>query len=243
MNVIKRIIFISMIFILSGTVPALAEEHATDPYTGEIITWDINGAGEEELAGLPENQGNGQSVEENIEDQFNVLQQMYINESAAETDGREVTSCRLLIPDYETFKWNQSNVNVILRGDTGIETFTLYRQSGFESREQLKVGRYALVSAKTIDGSMIFRTEDPWFDVTSTGENVLALYPGTGNISTADITISEELETVDVTEVDPESHKVSVVIIILIVIFIMLFIIGMAVIIILIARKKRDKYS
>ena len=240
---IKHLCWLSLVLILAGTGTARAEERPTDPYTGELITWDIHGVGEEELAGLPENQGRDQSVEEQIQDQFDVLKQIYRNESAAETDGRVTTTCRLEIPDYEAFEWNQSNVTVILRGDGGTETFTLYRQSGFKTVEQMKVGRYSLVSAKTIDGSMIFRMEAPWIEVTSSGENVFSLYPGKGNITTSDIKISDDLETVEDSETAPENHKNGVIIIASIVIITFIVISVLGVIIIVVVRKKKDRFS
>ena len=240
---IKHLCWLSLVLILAGTGTARAEERPTDPYTGEVITWDIHGVGEEELAGLPENQGRDQSVEEQIQDQFDVLKQIYRNESAAETDGRATTTCRLEIPDYEAFELNQSNVTVILRGDGGTETFTLYRQSGFKTVEQLKVGRYSLVSAKTIDGSMIFRMEAPWIEVTSSGENVFSLYPGKGNITTSDITISSDLATVEDVETGQENNRTSIVIIILIVMITLIVISVSGGIMIMVIRKKKDRYS
>ena len=240
---IKYICWLALVLVLTAAGTAEAEERPTDPYTGEVITWDITGAGEEELAGLPENQGKDPGIEDQIQDQFDVLQQMYKNESAAETDGRELTTCRLEIPDYESYEWNQSNVTVILRGDGGTETFTLYRQSGFRTAEQLKTGRYAWVRAQTIDGGMIFRTEEPWFEVTSSGENRLALYPAAGNITTSDIKIADDLETVEDSETASENHKISVFIIVIIVIITLIVISVLGVIIIVVVRKKKDRFS
>lgn len=240
---IKYICWLALVLVLTAAGTAEAEERPTDPYTGEVITWDITGAGEEELAGLPENQGKDPGIEDQIQDQFDVLQQMYKNESAAETDGRELTTCRLEILDYEDYEWNQNNVTVILRGDGGLETFTLYRQSGFKTVEQLKAGRYALVSAKTIDGSMIFRMEAPWIEVTLSGENVFFLYPGKGNITTSDITISSDLATVEDVETGQENNRTSVVIIILIVMITLIVISVSGGIMIMVIRKKKDRYS
>ena len=47
---IKHLCWLSLVLILAGTGTARAEERPTDPYTGEVITWDIHGVGEEELA-------------------------------------------------------------------------------------------------------------------------------------------------------------------------------------------------
>ena len=193
----SKIFMATMILALvaAGTVRE-DEERPTDPYTGEVITWDINGNGEEEGAGLPENQGNGQTPEANIQEEFDALLQIYRNESEWETDGRVLTSCHISIPDYETYDWNQSNVRVLLRGKGETIVITLYKQSGFEAVEQIKTGRYAFVSAQTVDGSMSFRPEEPWIEVTDVDENSITLYPAKANISASDISISAELETV-----------------------------------------------
>ena len=177
----------------AGTVRA-EEERPTDPYTGEVITWDISN-GEEEDAGLPENQGNGQTPPTNIQEEFDALLQIYKNESEWETDGRVMTSCQISIPDYGTYDWNQSNVQVLLRGKGGMAVITLYKQSGFETVDQIKTGRYAFVSARTIDGSMAFRPEESWIDIADVGENSIKLYPAKANITASDVTISAELET------------------------------------------------
>ena len=240
---IKKVWWLSLVLVLIAAGTAEAEERPTDPYTGEEITWDLNGAGEEELAGLPENQGKDPGIEDQIQDQFDVLQQMYKNESAAETDGRELTTCHLEIPDYEDYEWNQNNVTVILRGDGGLETFTLYRQSGFKTVEQLKAGRYTLVSAKTIDGSMIFKAEEPWFEVNPIGENVIALFPGEGNITAKDITISAELETINNEEKAHEKRNINVLLIIGIVIILLLNMAILAGICILIMKKRKNRFS
>ena len=57
---IKYICWLALVLVLTAAGTAEAEERPTDPYTGEVITWDITGAGEEEMAGLPENQGREQ---------------------------------------------------------------------------------------------------------------------------------------------------------------------------------------
>ena len=53
----------ALVLVLTAAGTAEAEERPTDPYTGEVITWDITGAGEEEaLAALKELYGVGTKV-------------------------------------------------------------------------------------------------------------------------------------------------------------------------------------
>lgn len=168
-------------------------EVQTDEF-GIVMDWDATGNGGEDGAGLEETAAITESaVDEtySFEEQADILKQMQEAETTAPTETGLITVTLSNAPD----EWSRNNICVTLyRGNVEEKVF-LYRQSNWETKEQLPIGHYTVYKVESLDGQTEFHADVNSFDITE--NNAVTLKLSHGSLETAVI-----LSNADQTELE-----------------------------------------
>lgn len=184
---------------LSGT--ALAEEYPTDEY-GNEITWDVNGAGYEDGAGLEELDEDETTEAEtySFQEQAEVFSQM----QAAETEAPEETGLLTVVLDDVPDSWSQNNIRLSLYRGNVKEDIFLYRQSNWGESIQIPVGHYTVFKVETLDGKEEFHSDISTFDITEKTAVNLTLAYGAQEATAPEVTIPDAENTENTEEIDSD---------------------------------------